>query len=84
MADLEVPVQADHGHRDETPTAKKEASPAIETATLPAEQPAVGETRYNKKGLSCHCEGREEEDKKTTEWKGKISAKFLSLGFSEN
>lgn len=68
MADLEVPVQTDHGHRDEAPAAKKEASPAIETATLPAEQPAVGETRYNEKGLSCHCEGgEEEEDKKTTE-----------------
>ena len=72
MADLEVPVQTDHSHRDEAPAAKKEASPAIEATTLPAEQPAVGETRYNEKGLSCNCEGKEEEeeDKKTTEWKG--------------
>lgn len=55
MADFEVPVQADHCHRDEAPATEEEARPAIETAALPAEQPAVGQTRYYKKGLSCHC-----------------------------
>lgn len=59
MADFEVPVQADHGHRDETPTTKEEACPAVETTALPAEQPTVVETRYNEKGLSCHCKNRE-------------------------
>lgn len=41
MADLQVAVQADHGHRDEAPAAKEEACPAIEGAALPAKQPAV-------------------------------------------
>lgn len=54
MADLEVPVKAHHCHCDEAPTAKEEACPAVEMTAFPAEQPAMGETRYNKKGLSCH------------------------------
>lgn len=72
MADLEVPVQTDHGHRDEAPTTKEEASPAVETTTLPAEQPAVGETRYNEKGLSCHCKHQEGEElgSMKQEWEG--------------
>lgn len=61
MADLEVPVQTDNGHCDEAPTTKEEARPAVETTSLPAEQPAVGETRHNEKGLSCHCKDREGE-----------------------
>lgn len=55
MADLEVPVQADHGHRDEAPTTKEEARPAVEPTALPTEQPAVGETGHNEKGLARHC-----------------------------
>lgn len=54
MTDLQVPVQTDHGHGDEAPATEEESRPAVETTTLPAKQPAVGETRYNKKGLSCH------------------------------
>lgn len=54
MADLEVPVQADHGHRNEAPAPEEEARPAVETTALPSKQPAMGKTRYNKKGLSCH------------------------------
>ncbi len=64
MADLEVAVQADHCHCDEAPTAEEEAGPAVETTTLPAEQPAVGKTRYNEKGLSCHYENREEDEER--------------------
>ena len=59
MADLEVPVQADHGHCDEAATSKEEACPSVELTALPAKQPAMGETRYNKKGLSCHCKDGE-------------------------
>lgn len=54
MADLQVPVQADHCHGDEAATAKEEACPAVELTALPAEQPAVGETGHNKKRLSGH------------------------------
>lgn len=59
MADFEVPVQTDHSHREEASAAEEEACPAVETTTLPAKQPAVRETRYNEKGLSCNCEDRE-------------------------
>lgn len=41
MADLQIPVETDHGHRDEASAAKEEARPAVETAALPAKQPAV-------------------------------------------
>lgn len=58
MADLEVPVQADHGHRDEAPTTEEEACPAIKTTAFPAKQPTVGETRYYEKGFSCYCNDR--------------------------
>lgn len=58
MADLEVSVKAHHGHRDEAPTAKEETCPAVKTTAFPAKQPAVGETRYYEKGLSCHCRDR--------------------------
>lgn len=61
MTDFEVPVQTDHSHCYEAPTAEEEARPAVETTTLPAEQPAVGETRYNEKGLSRHCKDKEGE-----------------------
>lgn len=76
MADFEVPVQADHGHSDEAPTTEEEARPAIETAALPAEQPAVGQTRYNEKGLSCHCkdthEARKRRERSETETERKM------------
>lgn len=66
MADLEVPVQADHGHRDEAPATKEEARPAVEPTALPAEQPAVGETGHNEKGLARHCK-----DGKRERWRQK-------------
>lgn len=69
MADFEIPVQAHHGHGDEAPATEEEACPAVETAALPAEQPAVGKTRYNEKGLSRHCNGRKGEGRKMKEKK---------------
>ena len=64
MADFEIPVQADHGQRDEAPTTKEEARPAVELTALPAEQPAVGETRHNEKGLPRHCRDKEGEGRR--------------------
>ena len=61
MTDLEVSVQTDHSHCDEASAAKEKACPAIKTTTLPSEQPAVGETRYNEKWLSCNCRDSEGE-----------------------
>lgn len=59
MADLQVPVQTDHSHRDEASAAKEESRPTVETAAFPAKQPAVWQARHDEKRLSCHYGGGE-------------------------
>lgn len=61
MADLQIPVQTDHRHRDEAPAAKEEPRPAVETAALPAKQPAVWQAGHNEEWFSCHWIGEWEE-----------------------
>lgn len=54
VTDLQVAVQADGRHGDEATTPKKEASPTIIAAPLPAEEPPMGQAGSHEERLAGH------------------------------